>query len=79
MSEGKLGVAMYMWKKSMEIIYDAKNNDQSNIRWAYVVTIRKYTESLCAKVEAEDRHKYITLSGDVIELLNLIKNKSYSY
>ena len=49
------------------------------MRWAYGVTIRQCTEALRAKIEAEDRYEDITLSGDIIEPLKLIRNIYYSY
>ena len=42
------------------------------------MNIGQFTEALRSNIEAEDRYKDFTLSGDVIELLKLIKNQSYS-
>ena len=52
MSEAEIGVEIYLWKKDMEIIYDAKNNDQANMRRAYRVNIENFTEALRSKLEA---------------------------
>ena len=79
MIETELGVEMYLWKNYFYIIYDAKNNDQANLLWAYRLTINKCTEEFRTKLQAEDRYEEITSSGYVIELLKIIKNKPYRY
>ena len=72
MGETKLSMAMYLWKKEMYIVYDAKKNDQVNLCQAYRVTIRQCTEELRAKLEAEYIYEDITSPGEVIESLKLI-------
>ena len=72
MSEAKLNVAMYLWKKEMDIINYAKK-DQANLLRAYGGTIGQCTEAICAKLEVKDRYDNITSSGDVIGILKLIK------
>ena len=75
MSEAEIGVAMYLCKKDMDIIFFSKNNDQENLCRAYRVTIGQRKESLRTKLEARDRYEEISSSGDVIELPKRIKNK----
>ena len=76
MNEAEISVAMYICNKDMDIIYDAKNNDQANICRSYGVNIGQCTEALHVKLEAEDRYEEITSSRYFIELLKLIKNES---
>ena len=72
MSESEANVEMYLWKKEMYIVYDAKKNDQVYLCQAYRVTIRQCTEALRAKLEAEYIYEDITSPGEVIESLKLI-------
>ena len=77
MSEADICVDMYLCNKDIDIIYDANNNDEVNLRWTCSTTIVQCAEALHTNFDANSKYEKITSPEIFIKMIKLIKNKTY--